>query len=361
MRMPARTRRSSGGAGCSAAGPSARPACCGSSPRPGAEGVALVPRPGAGVMLEDVVARVLRDELVGADPLQREWLWHRMWELDRIEELPDLPPGRGRHRAVGPRRADRRAARAGACSAASGSDPAYASTVTFAHVEEFLDVATSASSSAIRRSSCTPGATPARTRELCLALREHVGDDVPLMYDGSAGFDLPDAIYLGRRARATPATSGTRSRCASSAITAYKWLAERVRRTAARGRDLRRRAHEHRRLHRRRLRVVRAHRAPSCAAASPARCASPIWPTRSGCGPRCTARASTRSTCAWRSRTPPTTSRSSLSPDVVREPVVDADGLVHAPTAPGFGLPAGPDYPPELAHLVVAAAPQADR
>jgi Enolase C-terminal domain-like len=33
---------------------------------------------------------------------------------------------------------------------------------------------------------------------LCLALREHVGDDLPLMYDGSAGFDLPDAIYLGR-------------------------------------------------------------------------------------------------------------------------------------------------------------------
>ena len=24
------------------------------------------------------------------------------------------------------------------------------------------------------------------------------GDDLPLMYDGSAGFDLPDAIYLGR-------------------------------------------------------------------------------------------------------------------------------------------------------------------
>ena len=29
-------------------------------------------------------------------------------------------------------------------------------------------------------------------------LREHVGDDVPLMYDGSAGFDLPDAMYVGR-------------------------------------------------------------------------------------------------------------------------------------------------------------------
>src|ERR1044071_9542051 len=54
----------------------------------GAEGVGLLPRPGSGVVLEDVVERVLRDELVGADPLQREWLWHRMWEIDRTEELP---------------------------------------------------------------------------------------------------------------------------------------------------------------------------------------------------------------------------------------------------------------------------------
>ena len=40
------------------------------------------------MILEDVVDRVLRDELVGADRCEREWLWHRMWELDRTEELP---------------------------------------------------------------------------------------------------------------------------------------------------------------------------------------------------------------------------------------------------------------------------------
>ncbi len=55
----------------------------------GAEGVALAPRRGAG---RDPSGhrrtRVLRDELVGADPLQREWLWHRLWEMDRTEELP---------------------------------------------------------------------------------------------------------------------------------------------------------------------------------------------------------------------------------------------------------------------------------
>src|ERR1700747_413721 len=54
----------------------------------GVEGVAMLPRPGAGVVVEDLVERVLRDQLIGQDPLQRELHWHRIWELDRIEELP---------------------------------------------------------------------------------------------------------------------------------------------------------------------------------------------------------------------------------------------------------------------------------
>ncbi len=108
----------------------------------GAEGVALAPRRGAGRILEDIVERVLRDELIGADALQREWLWHRLWELDRTEELPlyilglvdtalwDLA-GRVADQPTwqllgGFRR----------------SIPAYASTVTFAEVAEYLDVIT---------------------------------------------------------------------------------------------------------------------------------------------------------------------------------------------------------------------------
>jgi hypothetical protein len=38
---------------------------------------------------------------------------------------------------------------------------------------------------------------------------------------------------------------------------------------------------------------------------------------------------------------------------------VDADGLVHAPEGVGLGLPAGPDYPPALGHLVIDAASSA--
>ena len=39
-------------------------------------------------MLADIVDRVLRDELVGERADRREWLWHRLWELDRTDEFP---------------------------------------------------------------------------------------------------------------------------------------------------------------------------------------------------------------------------------------------------------------------------------
>jgi len=164
----------------------------------GAEGVALFARPGAAVMLEDLVDRVFREELVGQDPLQREWLWHRIWELDRIQELP-LPTlglvdialwdlaARAVNRPVWELLGGYRT-----------SIPAYASTSTFATTEEFLDVADQCLELGYPAIKLHAWGDARRDAELCAALRAHVGDSVPLMYDGSAGFDLPDATYLGR-------------------------------------------------------------------------------------------------------------------------------------------------------------------
>ena len=164
----------------------------------GAEGVALFARPGAAVILEDLVDRVFRKELIGQDPFQREWLWHRIWELDRIEELPlpalglidtalwDLAArvsGRPVWQLLGGFRTE---------------IPAYASTSTFGTVEEFLDVADQCLELGYSAIKLHAWGDARRDAELCRALRAHVGDSVPLMYDGSAGFDLPDAIYLGR-------------------------------------------------------------------------------------------------------------------------------------------------------------------
>lgn len=164
----------------------------------GAQGVALLARPGAAVMLQDLVERVFRPELVGQDPLQREWLWHRIWELDRIHELP-LPTlglidtalwdlaGRMQDRPTWQVLGGFRT-----------SIPAYASTSTFEAIEEFLDVADQALKLGYQGIKLHAWGDARRDAELALALRGHVGDQVPLMYDGSAGFDLPDAIFLGK-------------------------------------------------------------------------------------------------------------------------------------------------------------------
>jgi L-alanine-DL-glutamate epimerase-like enolase superfamily enzyme len=164
----------------------------------GVEGVALFARPGATALLDDLVERVFRPELLGQDPAQREWLWHRIWELDRIHEFP-LPAlglidvalwdlaGRVRDQPTWQVLGGYRT-----------SIPAYASTSTFATIAEFLDVADQCLELGYRGIKLHAWGDARRDAALAIALREHAGDAVPLMYDGSAGFDLPDAIYLGR-------------------------------------------------------------------------------------------------------------------------------------------------------------------
>ena len=191
----------------------------------GLEGVAMTSR---GVILEDLVNRRLRAELMGADPLQREWLWHRVWELDRIEEFPIYILGMvdvalwdlaGRalnapvHELLGGFRTEL---------------PAYASTVTFSSVEEYLDVVDQCVALGYRAIKLHAWGDARRDANLAHALRDHVGDDMDLMYDGSAGFDLADAVYLGH-SLADAGYLWYEEPMREFSITAYKWLSERVR------------------------------------------------------------------------------------------------------------------------------------
>ena len=108
----------------------------------GVAGVAATQYRGSALVFEDLVGRVLREELVGTDPLERERIWHRMWELDRTEEFPiwliglvdcalwDLAGrlyGSPTWEVLGGFRRE---------------IPAYASTSTFASVGEYLEVVT---------------------------------------------------------------------------------------------------------------------------------------------------------------------------------------------------------------------------
>jgi len=162
------------------------------------EGVSGVAHGSRGTIVRDIVDRRIRDELIGADPLMKEYLWERIWELDRIEEIPiyglglvdvalwDLTAkiaGLPLYKVIGGYR-DR--------------IPAYASTVTFATTEEFLEVADQCLEVGFRAIKLHAWGDARRDAALCQALRAHVGPDIALMYDGSAGFDLIDAIWLGR-------------------------------------------------------------------------------------------------------------------------------------------------------------------
>lgn len=194
----------------------------------GVEGVAIAPRRGSGPVVADIFEHVLRDELVGADPLQREWMWHRMWEIDRTEELPIWLLGlvdtalwdlAGRYygaptwEVIGGYRRE---------------IPAYASTSTFSSVAEYLDVATQCMELGYPALKLHAWGDARRDAELSTAVREHVGDAYPLMFDGSAGFDLPDAVYVGD-ALAAAGYLWYEEPMREFSVTSYKWLAQRVR------------------------------------------------------------------------------------------------------------------------------------
>lgn len=180
-----------------------------------------------GVILKDLVERRLSAELLGADPMDREYLFHRFWEVDRLEEFPiyvpcavdvalwdlsgkvaDLPV----YQMLGAYRS---------------SILAYASTVTFADTAEYLDVIDQCLDSGYPAIKLHVWGDVRRDAELALAVRDHVGDNVPLMLDGSAGYDLLDAIYLGR-ALSEAGYVYYEEPMREFSITAYKRLADRV-------------------------------------------------------------------------------------------------------------------------------------
>jgi L-alanine-DL-glutamate epimerase-like enolase superfamily enzyme len=313
----------------------------------GAEGVALFARPGAAVMLEDIVERVFREELIGQDPFQREWLWHRVWELDRIQELP-LPTlglidialwdlaGRVSDQptwqVLGGFRTE---------------IPAYASTSTFTTTEEFLDVADQCLELGYRGIKLHAWGDAPRDAALCVALREHVGPDVPLMYDGSAGFDLPDAIRLGR-ALSEADYLWYEEPMREFSISAYQKLAQTV--------DIP-------------LLVAETSDGAHMNSADFIKAGAATFGVRAGTTLRGGITGAMRTAHladAYRLRAEVhgsdipnhhlcmaisnTTYYESLvtSRTVVRERHVDAAGLVHAPRGPGIALPAELDYGPEL-------------
>jgi L-alanine-DL-glutamate epimerase-like enolase superfamily enzyme len=180
-----------------------------------------------GVILDDVIGRRLRTELLGADPLEREYLWHRVWELDRVEEfqiyvlgavdtalwdIAGKAAGLPVHSLLGTYRTE---------------IPAYASTVTFETVEDYLEVIDGCLELGYPAIKLHAWGDAKRDAELAAAVREHVGPEVPLMFDGSAAYDLLDSIRLGR-VLSDADYMWYEEPMREFSITAYQRLAERV-------------------------------------------------------------------------------------------------------------------------------------
>ncbi len=151
-----------------------------------------------GHIVADVTRRCLVDAVKGEDPLLKERLWRKIWDIDRAEELPiyalglldvalwDITgkvAGLPLYRLLGGAR-DR-------C-------PAYASTATWPTQEEYLTRAEQCLSIGYRAIKIHAWGDAKADARLALALRDHVGSEIDLMYDGSARFRYEEALRLGR-------------------------------------------------------------------------------------------------------------------------------------------------------------------
>ncbi|MCS7256131.1 MAG: enolase C-terminal domain-like protein [Thermomicrobium sp.] len=151
-----------------------------------------------GTLALDLIERRLKPLILGKNPLLKEAIWHEVWEVDRIEEFPIYILG-----ALDVALWDITAKVAGLplyllLGGARESIPAYASTVTFETTTEYLQCAEQCLNLGYRAIKLHAWGDARLDAQLCQELRRFVGNEIVLMYDGSAGFDPADALYLGR-------------------------------------------------------------------------------------------------------------------------------------------------------------------
>ena len=125
-------------------------------------------------------------------------IWHQVWEVDRVEEL--------NIRALGILDVlcwDVKSQKSGMpiYQMLGGHDrkvPAYASTVTWPTLEEYERYIKMCRDVGFKAFKLHAWGDVERDKELSIALREWVGPDADLMFDGSAGWDYVDALEVGR-------------------------------------------------------------------------------------------------------------------------------------------------------------------
>ncbi len=164
----------------------------------GVEGHGLVPSRGRATI--DVVERRFGDVLLGHDPLNSEFLWERMWDIDRLEEFPIYAQGIA-DLALWDLKG--KVANLPVYKLAGGyrdEIPAYASTTSFDTEKEYFEVIDAALEEGYVSIKLHLRYRDVKTNaKLCKAIRKHVGDDVELTLDASAMWDYTDSLWFGRR------------------------------------------------------------------------------------------------------------------------------------------------------------------
>lgn len=162
------------------------------------EGVDGWARSDHGHIVADLTRRWFRDTLKGEDPLLKERLWRKIWDIDRAEELPIYALG-----LVDTALWDITAKVAGMplyrlLGGTGDRIPAYASTATWPTQADYLRRADECLGLGYRAIKIHAWGDVVEDARLAAALRRHVGDEITLMYDGSARFRYEEALRLGR-------------------------------------------------------------------------------------------------------------------------------------------------------------------
>jgi L-alanine-DL-glutamate epimerase-like enolase superfamily enzyme len=147
---------------------------------------------------KDLVCRCFTPMFLGADPWMREKIWYEVWERDRLEEFPIYALG---YLDVALWDILAKAAGVPAYKILGGRQPrakAYASTVTMETLEDYLRLADRCLAKGYKAIKLHVWGRVLADIRLVRALRKHVGPDIELMLDGSAGYTLEESVRLGR-------------------------------------------------------------------------------------------------------------------------------------------------------------------
>ena len=149
----------------------------------------------------DAVADLTRRRLkafVGEDALMSERLWRRMWEVDRVEELQIAHFALLDHAVWDIKSRLAKIPLYRLLGGHSNRIQAYASTVTWDTMDEYERHIDLCAEEGYRAFKLHAWGDPVRDAKLAENLRKWVGDDAPLMFDGSAGWDLVTSQRFGR-------------------------------------------------------------------------------------------------------------------------------------------------------------------